>query len=506
MSGDLKTTNSDEATAAQGFADLKAAKTSEVNAATSAIEQKTRRSGELAVEIAQTEDDLEDTQAEVAETEKFLGDLGAQCAAKKAEWSERQTMRAEEVSAISEAIGILNDDDSLDLFKKTALVQKNDGIRLLQGKSHKSNVRRARHILVSLAQTGRSHESQFQFLATALKAKAVDFTKISGMIDGMVDVLGKEQSDDDAQKKFCDTELEKAADEKKSTEEKLAALAASIEEMTSTVATITSEIETLQAEIKKLDGAVAEATATRKEEHATFVQMAAENQAATALVEKAKNRLFKVYRPGLYKEEARRELTEEERILVNSGQPDPRDAEEEFMNNGGRGGIQNTGIVSPISFAQVRVATNDGVVPPPPPETFGAYQKKEGKSNGVIALMDMMIKDLKTDHTEAKHAEETAQKDYETLMATSQESREKMAACITSKESSSAQWGEKIENAKTDQASTTTGLAKLNELIAGLHAECDFLIANFDTRKEARTNEIEGLKNAKAVLSGASFE
>jgi chromosome segregation ATPase len=506
MSGDLKTTNSDEATAAQGFADLKAAKTSEVNAATSAIEQKTRRSGELAVEIAQTEDDLEDTQAEVAETEKFLGDLGAQCAAKKAEWSERQTMRAEEVAAISEAIGILNDDDSLDLFKKTAHVQKNDGIRLLQGKSHKSNVRRARHILVSLAQTGRSHESQFQFLATALKAKAVDFTKISGMIDGMVDVLGKEQSDDDAQKKFCDTEFEKAADEKKSTEEKLAALAASIEEMTSTVATITSEIETLQAEIKKLDGAVAEATATRKEEHATFVQMAAENQAATALVEKAKNRLFKVYRPGLYKEEARRELTEEERILVNSGQPDPRDAEEEFMNNGGRGGIQNTGIVSPISFAQVRVATNDGVVPPPPPETFGAYQKKEGKSNGVIALMDMMIKDLKTDHTEAKHAEETAQKDYETLMATSQESREKMAACITSKESSSAEWTEKIENAKTDQASTTEALGKLNELIAGLHAECDFLIANYDTRKEARTNEIEGLKNAKAVLSGASFE
>merc|ERR1719262_600743 len=104
-----------------------------------------------------------------------------------------------------------------------------------------------------------------------------------------------------------------------------------------------------------------------------------------------------------------------------------------------------------------------------------------------------MIKDLKTDHTEAKHAEETAQKDYETLMATSQES-------------SSAQWGEKIENAKTDQASTTEGLGKLNELIAGLHAECDFLIANFDTRKEARTNEIEGLKNAKAVLSGASFE
>merc|ERR1719236_92150 len=120
MSADAAATKKDEASSVEGYGELKAAKTAEVNAATSAIEQKTKRSGELAVEIAQTADDLEDTEAE-----KFLGDLASQCAAKKAEWSERQKMRAEEVAAISEAIGILNDDDSLDLFKKTALVQKN---------------------------------------------------------------------------------------------------------------------------------------------------------------------------------------------------------------------------------------------------------------------------------------------------------------------------------------------------------------------------------------------
>merc|ERR1719248_259582 len=483
MSADAAAVKKDEAASVEGYAELKAAK-------------KTERSGELAVEIAQTEDDLEDTKAEVAETEKFLGDLATQCKSKKDEWAERQKMRAEDVSAISEAIAILNDDDSLDLFKKTAFTQK--GMRFLQRDAQLSVTRRARHLVMALVQTGRSHESTLTFIATALKSKKVDFSKISGMIDGMVEVLSKEQDDDDSQKSFCSSELEKAASEKADTEEKLASLAASLEDMSATSATLSEEIAALQKEIKALDTAVAEATEQRKSEHAAFVQAQAENQAATALVEKAKNRLFKVYRPGLYKEEAR--------ILVNSGQPDPRDAEEAFMNAGGRGGIQNTGIVSPISFAQVRVASNTGVVPPPPPETFGAYQKKEGKSNGVIGLMDMMIKDLKTDHTEAKHAEETAQKDYETLMATSQESREKMAACITSKESSSAQWGEKIENAKTDQASTTEALGKLAELIAGLHAECDFLIANFDTRKEARTNEIEGLKNAKAVLSGASFE
>ena len=47
---------------------------------------------------------MEDTEAEVAETQAFLGDLGKQCAAKKAAWGERQATRAEEVQAISAAV------------------------------------------------------------------------------------------------------------------------------------------------------------------------------------------------------------------------------------------------------------------------------------------------------------------------------------------------------------------------------------------------------------------
>jgi len=33
--------------------------------------------------------------------------------------------------------------------------------------------------------------------------------------------------------------------------------------------------------------------------------------------------------------------------------------------------------------------------------------------------------------------------------------------------------------------------------------ECDWLLSNFQVRKEARSEEIDALKNAKAVLSGA---
>merc|ERR1719224_135643 len=65
MEGDLATAKTDEATAVSGFEELSAAKAAEISSATSAIEAKTKRSGEVAVEVVQTQDDLEDTEKEV---------------------------------------------------------------------------------------------------------------------------------------------------------------------------------------------------------------------------------------------------------------------------------------------------------------------------------------------------------------------------------------------------------------------------------------------------------
>jgi len=50
----------------------------------------------------------------------------------------------------------------------------------------------------------------------------------------------------------------------------------------------------------------------------------------------------------------------------------------------------------------------------------------------------------------------------------------------------------------------TEAMAKA-EFIKDLHLECDWLISNFQVRKEARAGEIDSLKKAKAVLSGADY-
>merc|ERR1712194_216783 len=49
----------------------------------------------------------------------FLAELGTSCATKTQEWGERSKTRADELVALAETIKILNDDDALELFKKT---------------------------------------------------------------------------------------------------------------------------------------------------------------------------------------------------------------------------------------------------------------------------------------------------------------------------------------------------------------------------------------------------
>merc|ERR1719463_231562 len=260
--------------------------------------------------------------------------------------------------------------------------------------------------------------------------------------------------------------------------------------MTEESATLASEIASLQKEIKALDKAVAEATEQRKTEHSEFLTFQTENNAALQLIEKAKNRLNKFYRPTLYKEAPKQELTDEEKILAASGRSDMiATAAPELI----------PGTTQAV-FVQVHAA------PPPPPATWDAYKKKEGKSNGVISLMDMLLKELQDGITEAEHEEKTAQTDYERLMTESQESRATMVESITTKEVAKADLDTKIEATKEKKASEEAQLDSLKQTIAQLHADCDFLVENYDLRKTARENEVEGLKNAKSVLSGANFE
>merc|ERR1719434_255159 len=340
-----------------------------------------------------------------------------------------------------------------------------------------------------------SHKGyHLDLISMALRGKKVSFDKVIKMVDDMVALLGKEQADDDSKKEMCEMQIDKAEDDTKTLDVTISDLEKSIEDSKEEIATLTEEIAALTDGLKQLDKDVAEQMDMRKEEHDDYVTTMAANTAAKELIEFAKNRMNKFYNPGQYKAPPKRKLTEEERITLNNGGTlAPTEAP---------GGIAGTG----IGFMQVSAhkQMSDGA-PPPPPETFGAYAKKSGESNGVIAMMDMLVADLDKEMQEMEFEEKDAQGEYEKFTREAAEKRITDSKSITDKEAAKADTEGLVEKETQEKNDSMKKMMATMEFLKSLHADCDWLLQNFDVRKEARAGEVDALKKAKAVLSGADF-
>merc|ERR1719375_1146282 len=432
MEKDLATAEAEEASAISDYESLVAAKTKEIDACTAAVESKMTRVAELGVELATQKNDLEDTIEALGEDKKFLADLDKNCESKKKEWAEYTKMQSMELTALAETIKILNDDDALEIFKKTL-----PSASLLQVKVSERDTRmQALFVLRSMRTAGHGNDARLDLLEMALHGKKIGFEKVIKMIDDLIGLLAKEQIEDDKKKEWCSSELDTKDDEKKALEHDISDLEKAIADAEETIATLKSEIEALEDAIKALDKSVEAATEQRKAEHEDFVETTAANNAAKDLIGFAKNRMMKFYNPKLYKPPPKRELTEEERITLNMGGTlAPTEAP---------GGIAGTGIaMAEISAHRAQADAADMGAPPPPPAADLAYKKKGEESNGVISMMDSLIADLDKENTE-----KDAQADYEKFMADSAEKRALDSKAITDKEASKAALEEELETNK----------------------------------------------------------
>jgi len=189
----------------------------------------------------------------------------------------------------------------------------------------------------------------------------------------------------------------------------------------------------------------------------------------------------------LYKPPPKRELSEEDRIVVNMGGT--------LAPTAAPGGIAGTG----IALSQAVVA------PPPPPEANLAYKKSGEKSNGVIAMIDLLIADLDKSNQELQVDETDAQKEYVEFMQDSSEKRALDSKSITEKESAKGDTETQLQTDEDSLKSKTIEAMLTSKYIVGLHQECDWLLQYFDVRKSARTGEIDALGKAKDVLSGSDY-
>jgi len=433
-------------------------------------------------------EDLDDTQQALMEDRQFLGDLEKNCAQKEKEWAEICKTRQEELIAIADTIKILNDDDAQELFKKSL-----PSASLLQLQT--SNKQISRQALQAFAKITGKKTVGVDLILMALKGKKVNFDKVITMIDDMIVLLGKEQSADDAKKEYCAAQFDFADDKKKELERAISDSEKAIDEAKNSIETLVTEIKALEDGIIALDRDVAQATVTRKDEHAQFAAQLASNLAAAGLIDMAKNRMQKFYNPKLYKPPPKRELSEEERITLNMGGT--------LAPTNPPGGIAGTG----IGFLQVRATVHDDNVapPPPPPEAPGAFKKKGEESGGVLAMMDMMKADLQKETQEMEFEEKDSQEEYEQMVKDAAAKRAADSKSIAEKEGAKAELEAEVIAAEDEKKAHSEELMATKQYISELHADCDWLMENYEGRKEARANEVDALKNAKAVLSGADY-
>merc|ERR1712226_627367 len=120
-------------------------------------------------------------------------------------------------------------------------------------------------------------------------------------------------------------------------------------------------------------------------------------------------------------------------------------------------------------------------------------------------MMDLLIKDLDKEMTEAETEEKDSQADYAVLMADSAAKRKADSQSLNEKQAAKADATVALESHTDARDQGVAELLANAKYISALHGECDWLIKYFNARREARADEVDSLKRAKAVLSGADY-
>merc|ERR1712203_1284140 len=123
-----------------------------------------------------------------------------------------------------------------------------------------------------------------------------------------------------------------------------------------------------------------------------------------------------------------------------------------------------------------------------------------------MGMMQQIIDDAKAMEAEAIRDEEDAQKAYEEFVKETNASIEEKSKDIVNKSETKAKAEGDLVEAKEGKEATMLELEQLSNYNAELHQRCDFVMKNFDVRQTARDEEVEALKQALAILSGAKFE
>jgi hypothetical protein len=288
---DLPEIQKEEAQKAQAFNLMKGEKESEIAEYEASVASKTATLATTKETLATAKGDLKDTKASLSADQAFLLEMTERCTKGDYEYERRQKMRSDEISAVSQAIVILDTDEVRDGQATT--------FKFLQMSSRSTSLLRVnrnanrRALAVNLLNKVVAQAPALAFIL--LSAKKDPFAKVVKAIDDLSAKLKTEMADEVKHKDFCDNELhENKVDEEKK-QAKLDSLESQLQDLDAHKKKVEDTIAALKADISNTQVQMQRASEDRKQENMEFQRIVADQIRTIGALKAAHEKLAEFY-------------------------------------------------------------------------------------------------------------------------------------------------------------------------------------------------------------------
>jgi hypothetical protein len=451
-----------------------------LKAAKESLEEKNKERTMTTESIATAQGDMTNMNAVLNDDRTYLKDLTIKCELKAKQWDQRSSMRASELSAITQALTVLTgqvatqagkvgeggrsamiqeggeDDDLQVSFVQKAAVVKS-ALRLVKkagvvpSRSDEDVIRTK--LIAIFKNAGKKFKSPV--LSTlAIKVAEDPFVKIKGMIQEMIEKLLEEEADEANHKGWCDEEISKTVKARDYRLQDIEALHASLEELNAREEKLTLEKEELEEQIATLQSDYTNQTKARGEEKEENEYTVTEAKDGVSAIKQALEILSHFYG------EAAKATVEEGFIQQPSVDDDAPD----------------TGFDD-------------------------AYTGSQGASTGIIGMMEVILGDFErtisdTEELEASQKKEFVDYERETKISIGTKSSA-LAATSDDLTSTTETIAAEFKEIKTQQGLFDTKTQEWEELLPGCVADPGM---SYEERVERRETEITALKDAYCIL------
>mmetsp|Transcript_14164 Transcript_14164/g.34437 ORF Transcript_14164/g.34437 Transcript_14164/m.34437 type:complete len:855 (-) Transcript_14164:38-2602(-) len=531
----LANTEEAERRSLANFNEFKALKEKEIETLEDGIEDRENSIGDKAGSVQTNMQTLEQTESDKAADEEFLTDLRQQCADKKAQYEERNKIRADEAAAISQAVAILNGDEAFDTFAAAT-----EGGVFVQIKEHSGTDEQMRKSLAKDLRRLAAHQSSLRIAKVAMMLRAGNpFDKILEEIDKVIARIEKEGDADEEKKEWC-------VDERAHNNEVISNATTSITSLEgqkglleTDIGSLTDVIDETNADIQSFKEAMADETKSRRAAYLEYNKEMRTLVATTKVVDNAIKTLKKFYewlarRDGPHTYGTNAESPETCTANKDAGggnykrMPDASKEELEaacsddpkcsgfFKFAASTGGWLKSVIAPEHEWYDadgelcVKVYSSSSLLQsknkedPAPPSTFDKeFEGQKSAGAQVIETLETLKSDTNTEMMTETEQEETDQADFEAFMTDTTADMQRAKEQVADAEAMKAQKKQQLADTIEDLENTRKVKADAETYLEKIKPDCDFMMDNIEGRKTARAAEISNLETAIEKIKGS---